>query len=119
MVVVAVSGCGDSGPQKGPSPSAAYSLVDGVYQGAVVEHRHGPVQVQITVKDGRISEVDAIQKPDAFLRSIDINAGAIETLNQEVLVVQSTYIDFVSGATLTSNAYVGSLQDAIDQANRG
>lgn len=115
--VVVLAGCAGN-PGKGPSPTAPYSLVDGVYTGVVVEHRHGPVQVQITVEGHRIVAVDAVQRPDESERSIELSDAAIIQLNAEVLEVQSTYIDFISGATMTSEAYVESLQDAIDQANQ-
>jgi uncharacterized protein with FMN-binding domain len=38
-------------------------------------------------------------------------------LNQEVLQQQSASIDTVSGATVTSDGYLQSLQSAIDQAH--
>ena len=38
-------------------------------------------------------------------------------LAQEAVAAQSAQIDHVSGATVTSDGYVQSLQSAIDQAN--
>ena len=38
-------------------------------------------------------------------------------LNSEAVEAQSADIDMVSGATFTSQGYIGSLQSAIDQAN--
>jgi uncharacterized protein with FMN-binding domain len=37
---------------------------------------------------------------------------------QETLDAQSANIDMVSGATVTSEGYLGSLQSALDQAGR-
>jgi uncharacterized protein with FMN-binding domain len=45
-----------------------------------------------------------------------IGANAIPQLNQEVLTAQSANIQAVSGATYTSNGYIQSLQQAVDQA---
>jgi uncharacterized protein with FMN-binding domain len=41
----------------------------------------------------------------------------VPVLNAEVVDAQSAGIDMVSGATYTSEAYIRSLQSAIDQAN--
>ena len=38
-------------------------------------------------------------------------------LNQEAVQAQSADIDMVSGATVTSEGYLSSLQSAIDKAN--
>ena len=46
-----------------------------------------------------------------------INGRAVPVLNAEVVDAQSAGIDMVSGATYTSEAYIRSLQSAIDQAN--
>ncbi|MBU9944508.1 MAG: FMN-binding protein, partial [Dermatophilaceae bacterium] len=45
------------------------------------------------------------------------NGRAVPVLNAEVVDAQSAGIDMVSGATYTSEAYIRSLQSAIDQAN--
>ncbi len=44
-----------------------------------------------------------------------IGANAIPQLNQEVLTAQSANIQAVSGASYTSNGYIQSLQQAVDQ----
>ena len=50
-------------------------------------------------------------------RDQEINSYAVPILNSETVDEQSANIDMVSGATYTSNGYIGSLQSAIDQAN--
>jgi uncharacterized protein with FMN-binding domain len=86
------------------------------YDGQVVDTRYGPVQVQVQVTDGAISDVAVIQYPDDDGKSVRINARALPTLRSEVLTAQSAQVDTVSGATYTSDAYALSLQSAIDQA---
>ena len=46
-----------------------------------------------------------------------INGYALPVLNQEVVDRQSAQIDTVSGATVTSDGYLQSLQSALDQAH--
>jgi uncharacterized protein with FMN-binding domain len=93
------------------------SSASGTYTGDVVETRWGSVQVRITVQDGRIVSSDAIEYPTGNHEDQEINAYAIPQLNAEVVEAQSASIDAVSGATVTSDGYIESLQSAIDQAN--
>ncbi len=100
------------------SPSASSgSSSSGTYTGDAVQTRWGTVQVQITVKDGKITKADAVEYPNENPKDQQINAYAIPTLNAEVVDAQSAKIDAVSGATVTSDGYLTSLQSAIDAAN--
>lgn len=90
--------------------------VTGTFTGAQVSTQWGPVQVRITVVDGRITAARAVAYPSSSPRSQEINAEALPVLNQAVVAAQSADIDAVSGATVTSQGYVQSLQSAIDQA---
>lgn len=87
------------------------------YTGGVVDTRWGPVQVRITVQGGKITASEAVQYPQENSRDIVINNYALPILNQEVVQQQSASIDTVSGATVTSDGYLQSLQSAIDQAH--
>ena len=60
--------------------------------------------------------MQAVEYPENTPRDEQINAYAIPTLNREVLAADSAHIDMVSGATYTSQGYVGSLQSALDKA---
>lgn len=88
----------------------------GTYTGAAVSTRWGPVQVEVTVVDGVITAATAVEYPTGNHRDQQINAYAIPRLEQETVDAQSTAVDMVSGATVTSRGYVRSLQDALDQA---
>ena len=54
--------------------------------------------------------------PSGNGRDLEINDRALPVLVQETLDAQSADIDMVSGATVTSDGYVTSLQSALDQA---
>ncbi|QHT55588.1 FMN-binding protein [Cellulomonas sp. H30R-01] len=111
------SSTGSSGTAGGSSDASSDAgSVSGTFTGAEVQTRWGPVQVQIVVQDGRITSADAVTYPDANGHDRQINAYAIPQLDQEVVQAQGASIDLVSGATVTSDGYVQSLQDAIDQA---
>ena len=85
--------------------------------GSVADTQWGPVQVELTVTGGRITEVNVLQYPSGNPRDAEINDYALPILTQETTSSQSASIDMVSGATVTSTGYIESLQSAIDQAH--
>ncbi len=91
-------------------------LADGTYTGDTSTNRWGPVQVEITVSGGVITDVSVLQYPDDDHKSVEINERALPTLIEEALAAQSSDVDTVSGATYTSDSYRESLQTAIDAA---
>jgi len=83
--------------------------------GKLVQTDYGPVQVRITVANGKITKADAVQAPKGGL-SDQKTALSVPKLNQEAVAAGSAKIDSVSGATYTSTGYKQSLQSALDQA---
>jgi len=88
-----------------------------VVNGSVVPTRWGPVQVQVSISDGRITDVRALTYPSGNGHDTAINAFALPQLRQEVLNAQSARIDSISGATVTFEGYRKSLQAALDAAH--
>jgi uncharacterized protein with FMN-binding domain len=84
--------------------------------GAVADTFYGPVQVQVTVKGGKVTAAKATQYPSGTSRDDQINSYAIPVLNTEAVSASSAHIDAVSGATYTSEGYISSLQSALDKA---
>jgi uncharacterized protein with FMN-binding domain len=104
-----------------PAPTTAAaggSTVSTKVDGPVVDTRYGPVQVELVVANGKISDVVALQLPTGR-RSGQISQVAAPILHDEAVAAQSASIDLVSGATYTSDGYAQSLQAAIDQAGIG
>ena len=99
-----------SAPSK-PPPTTAPAKPSGSFAGTNENTQYGPVQVQITVANGKITAANDVQQPED-----SIGANAVSQLNSEVLTAQSAHIQAVSGATYTSNGYIASLQQAVDQA---
>jgi uncharacterized protein with FMN-binding domain len=110
------SGSSD-GSSSGSSSSGSSSGSSGTVTGDTAQTRWGPVQVQITVAAGKITAVDAVQYPNGNGRDQEINSYALPVLAQEAVAAQGADIDLVSGATVTSDGYVQSLQSALDKAN--
>jgi uncharacterized protein with FMN-binding domain len=84
--------------------------------GGVADTPYGPVQVQLTITNGKITDSKALQTPSSASRSVRLAAMATPILRQEVLSAQSARIDTVSGATYTSEGYAQSVQSALDNA---
>jgi len=116
------AGCGQSvspapTPTSAPPPpsnSGAGPAGTREVAGPVEDMRWGPVQVTITVRGRRITDVGA-ELPMDRARSAFINQQAGPLLRSEVLQAQSANIDLLSGATMTSEAYVLSLQGALSK----
>lgn len=117
---IAAGGTSSSTSTSGGSSAATAtpstgSATAGTITGSMVQTRFGPVQVQITVSGGKVTNVQAVQLPSGG-RSGQISNYVEPMLASEALQAQSANIDIISGATYTSEAYARSLQSALDQA---
>jgi uncharacterized protein with FMN-binding domain len=94
------------------------------YNGSPETQRWGPVQVQITVSGHRITAAKMLQSPSESPSSPDkANAAMTKGINDDALpqllaqtVSAQGKVAAVSGATLTSGAYIKSLANAVEQA---
>lgn len=115
----AVSSTGtSSGSTTSSSSSTTASTSTGTktVTGNAVDTQYGPVQVQVTVTNGKVTSATAVDYPQNSPRDQEINAYAIPTLNQEATQTGTANIDMVSGATYTSEGYIQSLQSALNKA---
>jgi uncharacterized protein with FMN-binding domain len=102
-------------PTTASAGSTASSAVSGTATGGAIDTQYGPVQVRVTVKDGKITAIQGLVLTGNDPRSAQISSSAEPTLKQEALSAQSADIDAVSGATFTSAGYAQSLQSALDK----
>lgn len=96
------------------APAAASG--DDTFTGAAIATRYGTAQVKVTIKNGKITDVEAVSLPSDEPKSVQISTQAEPTLKQEALAKQSADVDAVTGATITSAGYEASLQSALDKA---
>ena len=80
---------------------------DGTYE-ATVDALHGPLSVEVTVADGEISDVVVTEHSETE----GLTDPAVTDLPAEMVETNSTDVDVVSGATLTSKA----VKSAVDEA---
>lgn len=106
-------GASGTGATTAPAPTTGPS---GTYTGSSVATRWGNVQVEITVQNGELVDATAIDYPHGNRNDQQINAYAIPRLESATVDAGSADIDAISGATVTSQGYIRSLQSALDQA---
>jgi uncharacterized protein with FMN-binding domain len=106
-------------PTAVPTPVAPpqNNLPSGVFDGNTINTRWGPVQVEITVKDGVVTAAKALRFPSGDQRSLSISQQAIPYLVQQTLgVVSAADVQGVSRASYTSDGWRSSLQSALKKA---
>jgi uncharacterized protein with FMN-binding domain len=96
------------------NPALASKGVSGTFVGPSVDANYGNVQVQITVKDGKITDATALQAPSG--RNDRWTNMALPILKKQTLAAQSANIQGASGASYTSYGWYTSLQGALAKA---
>jgi uncharacterized protein with FMN-binding domain len=89
---------------------------DGTYTGSRADAFFGEVQVEATIQGGKLADVQFLEYPSDRRTSVRINNVAVPRLRTEAITAQSAKVDIVSGATLTSRAFMQSLQTALNSA---
>lgn len=102
-------------PAPAPEPVTP-TVADGTYDGAVIDTRYGTVQVQAVLSGGQIVDVIALKLTDTDRKSIQISEQVAPIVRDEVLAAQSANVANISGGTYTAQAYLQSLQAALDAA---
>lgn len=124
VVQQATTGAADPPPsgEPAPSPDASGAPPDPAssegmtFTGDSVYTEFGYVTVQITVSNGRMTDVTAIEMPTDEARSAALSERVAPILRERALAAQSATFDTASGATWTSEAYQESLQSALVKA---
>ena len=96
------------------TPAPVSKGVSGTFTGPTVNVNYGNVQVQITVKDGKIVDATALQAPSG--RNDRWTNMALPILKKQTLAAQSASIQGASGASYTSYGWYTSLQGALAKA---
>lgn len=97
---------------------AAQGMADGTYTGPTTDAYYGPMQIEAVVQGGQIVKLRALQYPSDRRTSLAINRQALPMLRDEVIAAQSADVDIITGATLTSQAFIRSLRGALAQAGQ-
>ena len=107
IVALLLVGCGSS---NGNNDNTS-GITDGTYT-STVKGFSGDVNVETVITDGKISSVTVTDHGD----TADIAGPAFEELTAAIVAEQSIAIDTVSGATVSSEALLEAVGDAITEA---
>lgn len=101
VMALSLVGCGEKAP----------AYVDGSYNG-VADGHGGPVEVEVTVADGKISDVQVISHSETE----GISDPAIAEVPAAIVEKNSTDVDVVANATKTSEAIKAAVANALEGA---
>lgn len=89
-------------------------LQDGKYSGQA-QGFGGLVVVDLTIADGKITDLEVQEHGETPF----IADPAIETILENILLTQSSDVDIVAGATITSEAVMNAVKQALQKASPG
>ena len=93
-----------------PAPGATRSAT-----GAMENYGYGQLAVRVTVAGTKITGLSTVGLQTAESYSQQLAAQVIPMLHTEVLTAQNAQVNSVSGATYTTQAYLYSIQSALDK----
>ena len=93
--------------------AAAVSYAPGTYEGEAIG-RNGPVKVQVTVAKDRIESIRVVSHNE----SAGLSDAPINTLPKTIVDNQSLAVDVFSGATFSSKAVIGAVENALKKATK-
>lgn len=95
------------------SQTATALYKDGTYEGSGTGFRGGTTTVSVTIKNGKISDVELVSTDD----DMPFFNRAYSTVTQSIISHQATNVDAVSGATYSSNGIIQAVADALSKAS--
>lgn len=93
--------------------AAAVSYTPGTYEGEAIG-RNGPVKVQVTVAKDRIESIRVVSHNE----SAGLSDAPINTLPKTIVDKQPLAVDVFSGATFSSKAVIGAVENALKKATK-
>lgn len=107
---LALGGCAPSGEASnadGALPEGAGVATVGTGMG-----KHGTIQVEVVTKSGAIERIDVLESRE----SLGLGDVCFDKLGKLIVDNQTLNVDMVTGASLSSMAYLNAVAEALDQA---
>lgn len=95
-----------------PSDDVQVELGENQYLGVSQAGIGGAIAVKVTYDGSKISEVEVVQESETE----DIGGKALKELPATVVAANSADIDTITGATVTSKAFIEAVNNALEQA---
>lgn len=87
------------------------SFTDGTYTGEG-EGKYGPIKVEVLVEKGNINTINILEHNE----TPGLSDPILEQIPASIIKEQSTEVDAISGATITSNAIITAVKNALTSA---
>ena len=116
VMVLGLAACGGNTAQETTAAATAASEEAGIYTPGTytgtAAGKNGDVKVEVTFSANAIDSVKVVEHSE----TAGISDGAIENIPTAIVENQSLAVDTVSGATVTSDAILKAVADAVAQA---
>lgn len=116
VMVLGLAACGGNTAQETTAAATAASEEAGIYTPGTytgtAAGKNGDVKVEVTFSANAIDSVKVVEHSE----TAGISDGAIENIPAAIVENQSLAVDTVSGATITSDAILQAVADAVAQA---
>jgi len=116
LLAACSSGASETTVTTPATPTGDATYQDGVYVGPRVENEKGGYQAQVTTENGVITKVEPVEAGTSDPESLRVNAFAVPAIVERVLEAQSADVEYVSGSSFTSPAFIDSIAGALDEA---
>ena len=93
---------------KGP---AAPAWKDGTYSG-VAEGVHGQVELSVEINGGKIAKINVVSQHE----TAGVSDAAFEQVPASIIEKQSTEVETVAGASVSSKAIITAVEEALSKA---
>ena len=116
VMVLGLAACGGNAAQETTAAATAASEEAGIYTPGTytgtAAGKNGDVKVEVTFSANAIDSVKVVEHSE----TAGISDGAIENIPAAIVENQSLAVDTVAGATITSDAILNAVADAVAQA---
>lgn len=113
LMALSLGACSNSNEQQPEEPKTGYTA--GTYT-ASARGMKGDVTVEVTFTDTEITKVDIKDQHETFGVGYGLDMTPVEVLPSKIVETQSLNVDTITGATITSNAILNAVSDAVTQA---
>lgn len=113
LMALSLGACSNTNEQQPEEPKTGYTA--GTYT-ASARGMKGDVTVEVTFTDAEITKVDIKDQHETLGVGYGLDMTPVEVLPGKIVETQSLNVDTVTGATITSNAILNAVGDAVTQA---
>jgi len=110
VLILSLAACQKSNNNENNKPEQGKDLITGTFEGEG-RGKGGVVKLEVSLENSEIKDIKVLeQKESAYTKPV------IADLKNQIIDTNSTNVDIISGATLTSHAIINAVKDAINKS---